>query len=226
MGKQADRGIALGFTLLELLVALTIGAAVVLGVHAAVGVAVEVASRESDRSRETLKVEAARQTIRRWLEAAYLPPNLTDHGFEGTDRSAFGESFDELAFLTLDPGLLGSDPGAPAHIRLRVDPERGLVAETEGVDAGREGTHAEQPSAAGEPEDGGAGRAVLGLLPQVRGLDIRYRVRLGDETRWFDGWSSRVRLPVAVEIRVLGAARDSLHDLVAAPLLVALPGNG
>ncbi|MGH7545000.1 MAG: prepilin-type N-terminal cleavage/methylation domain-containing protein [Gemmatimonadota bacterium] len=205
MGEQASSGAALGFTLLELLIALAIGAAVVLGVYAAVGVTVDVASRGSDRTDEVLKVEAARQTIRRWLEAAYLPPNVEGPGFEGAERNVFGEPLDELTFLTLDRGLLGSDPGASARIRLRVDPERGLLAEHEGPDAERE---------------------VLRLLPEVRGLSIRYRVRLGDEVRWFEGWSSRVRLPVAVEIRFLGAAPDSLQDLVTAPLLVALPGNG
>lgn len=177
----------------------------VLGVHAAIGVTVEVASRSSDRAADTLEVEAARQMIRRWLEAAYLPPDLEGTGFEGADRSVLGEPLDEVAFLTLDPVLLRSGTGSPTRIRLRVDRDRGLVAEQEGVDV--------------------EGQALT-VFPGARGLDVRYQIRLGGEARWFDGWSSRVRLPVAVEVRVLGAPGDSLHDFAAAPLLITLPGNG
>jgi hypothetical protein len=66
--------------------------------------------------------------------------------------------------------------------------------------------------------------AVLPLLPGVRGLNLRYLIRLGDEARWFDSWSSQVRPPAAIELRLLSEDEGGVYTEWP-PLLIALPAQ-
>ncbi len=202
---------ARGFTLLELLVALAIGGAVVLVVHAALAVTTDVAARGRDIADRRLRIEAAQHVLRRWLEAAQVGTGEAGASFRGRDEASGGVPLDELTFLTLDPVMTTALGGAPARMTLRVGQE-GLIAEYRQVD-GRTASR-----------DGPDGTIVL--FPAVRGLEIRYLVALGDQYRWFSGWSSRARLPAAVELRFHPLPGDSLPRALRAPLLIRLPAHG
>jgi prepilin-type N-terminal cleavage/methylation domain-containing protein len=217
MGTKAAQerlsGARSGFTLLELLVALAITGVVVLAVSAAVSVSTTVALRGRDESDSVLRVEAAYAAMRRWLAAAYLGGAGAGLRFEGADLNSRGTPADELSFVTLDPWMLEASPAGPVRVRLRVaGRDSGLVAEYAGFG----------PDARTEV------RSVrrISVLPGVRGMDARYLVALGDEVRWFSGWSSRVRLPRAVELRFYAGSGDALPELLRLPLRVALPGHG
>lgn len=202
-----------GFTVLELLVALAVSAVVVLGVRAALSVSMDVAARGRDVTDEALRVEAARNTIRRWLESAYIGAGLQGWGFDGRDQMVAGEPRDVLAFVTVDPVLLDSRQGSAFWIRLRVAAtDSGLVADFGIVEPGDWTNDTETRR--------------IQILPQVRAMDIRYQVTLGSEFRWFSGWSSRVRLPRAVELRFDTEPEDSVAPELELPLLVTLARQG
>lgn len=207
-----------GFTLLELLVALAVSAVVILGVRAAVSLSVDVATRGRDVTDEALRVEAVRATVRRWLESAYIGSGLEGSGFEGRDQEVLGQPQDVLAFVTLDPALLDTRRGSAVWIRLRVaSGDSGLVAEYHDV--------AWNPLPAGDMAVNRRNKRIS-ILPEVRALDVRYLVTLGDESRWFRGWSSGVRLPRAVELRLYTASEETASAGLELPLLAALARQG
>jgi prepilin-type N-terminal cleavage/methylation domain-containing protein len=200
--KVRDRKGLTGFTLLELIVALAIAAAVVVGLSAAVGLAADVASRGRDRADERLRAEAARSAVRDWLEGTYVSGELGDPGFVGRDAAMLGRPMDEVSFVSLNPGLIGSADGSPIWLRLHVAGEAGLVAEYRELRS----------------------RGVFGSIvvePNVRGMNIRYLVQMAGRLRWLDGWSSKVRAPAAVEIE-FDMAGGSAPEASSLPLLVAL----
>lgn len=200
--KVRDRSKLTGFTLLELMVALAIGAAVVVGLSAAVGLTADVASRGRDRADERLRAEADRSVIRDWLEGTYVSGDLADPGFEGRDAAVLGRPMDEISFVSLNPGLVGSGAGSPIWLNLHVAEEAGLVAQYR------------------ELRSGGVFGSIV-LDSNVRGMNVRYLVHLGGRLRWLDGWSSKVRAPVAVEIE-FDMAKGSAPEATSFPLLVAL----
>jgi hypothetical protein len=71
-------------------------------------------------------------------------------------------------------------------------------------------------------DPGGGGTRRVALVPEAEGLELRYYLDLGGERRWVTGWSSVVRLPEAVELRVTG---ERVPPLLRAPMLVALHGG-
>ncbi len=197
---------AAGFTLLELIVALSVSAMVVLGLQAAVSVTADVASRGSDRATDALRLEAAHAAIRGWFQGAYGPADLEGVHFDGRDSTRLGRPMDQVTFVTLDPGPITQGSETPLRIRLRVDDRdrRGLVAEYAHLGAG------------GRPRK-------LTMLPEVGGMNVRYLVSVFDELRWFDGWSSEFQTPLAVEIQFYAARGDTLPHMLEPPLLVTLP---
>jgi prepilin-type N-terminal cleavage/methylation domain-containing protein len=200
--KVRDRDGLTGFTLLELMVALAIGAVVVVGLNAAVGLTADVASRGRDRADKRLRAEAVRSVVRDWLEGTYVSGELTEPGFDGRDAALLGRPIDEISFVSLNPGLVGSAAGSPIWLNLHVAEEAGLVAEYR------------------ELRSGGAVGSIV-VDPNVQGMNVRYLVQLGGRSRWVDGWSSKVRAPIAVEIE-LDLAKGSAPEASSLPLLVAL----
>jgi len=88
-GGQGDRGIGRGFTLIEVIVALTIGSAVVLMVHQAFGAMIDASARlDAARVNHTQQMHA-----REALEAAF---GSLEIGFPGT--AGFEGDPDRVAF--------------------------------------------------------------------------------------------------------------------------------
>lgn len=195
---RARRG---GFTLLEVVVALTVAGAVTAGAY---GILLSVsASRERvARERErVLPAVAAREALAAWLAGA---ATLDQGGpFRGIDRRDGPLPADELSFVVGDGGTL--HPG-PRRIRLWVErrfaaPRQGLLAEIGPV--------------------GGGAADTLEVAPGAAGMDVRYRTRVQGVDRWLDGWSAGAELPDAVELRLLPAperAADARGDGLPGPL--------
>lgn len=197
-----------GFTLVELLVALTVAGLVVAAAHAALGALSDAASR-SRAAREPVQAgAAARAMLEGWMRAAAAPDSTRP--FLGTHRTDGREAVDELSFFISDAGSLR--PG-PQRVRLWVDrdlltPAQGLLAELRPVRGG-----------------GPAPPETLQIAAAATGLTARYLVRLDGRDRWLAEWQSELLLPRAVELRLTRLARIRLGapDEGGLPPLLTLP---
>jgi prepilin-type N-terminal cleavage/methylation domain-containing protein len=192
-----------GFTLLEVLVALVAAATVALLVHRGTAEVGALAARAAERRAAAAEAAAVRRQFAGWLRGTYVDPTRPDRRFEGTDGGEETQGGDRLRFRTSTAswGRTGS-----LQVALAVEPGAGLVADV--VD---------------ETEPGAAAAARrVPLVPGATGLEMRYFLDIPGDRRWVRAWSTSVRLPRAVEVRVLG---DSVPPLLRAPLVVALPGG-
>jgi prepilin-type N-terminal cleavage/methylation domain-containing protein len=171
-----------GFTLVELLVALTIGALVVLLAHRAFGVVSDLAGRVATRR------EAHDRDInaRRFLAQAFgsLEVGLmTDGGFRGLT--------DDVTFAAWLPS---ADDTVRRH-RVRI------VATPEGVIALVAPLRAHGVTA---PD-------TLRLFPGARDVAFDYLLDYGADAAWVREWRSPVSAPIAVRVRMLeGEVADTL----------------
>lgn len=206
---ESTRGLGrLGFTLLECMVSLLVGSLVVLAVQTVVQTTLDLTAfrPERDVALASLRTEAVRVSVREWLEGVNPPVGTEALALEGRDREHAGLPTDELTFVTLDGGfLLGEPRDRPLRLRLRVSVAAGLTLEY------------------AEPDSAAAG--VLGLLPDVQGLDVRYLPDApAGSAEWVDSWSG-ADLPRAIELRFHPAPGRSLPRALRSPLLVR-PGPG
>jgi len=195
-----------GMTLLELLVGLTITG---MALAAGYGALATTLDQRERAVRATEGVEAAarvRRTLIAWVAGARLEPDASGPEFQGIDAEEGAWPDDELSFLTS-----ASTPLGPARtvVRLGIDhdprtPERGLVADL------REwrGTRAQR----------------VELIPQARGLELRFLSGTHREQSWLDSWISTSILPAGVELRVRAEEPDSVPPLLRLPVVVPLGG--
>jgi prepilin-type N-terminal cleavage/methylation domain-containing protein len=196
-----------GFTLLELVVALTIGG---LAVTAGYEVFATLTGQQAriDRSYAELRqVASVRRTIASWLAGAHLLFEAGEPQFRGLDGAYQGMPDDELTLLTTADTPLGR---GETVIRLYVDrdersPERGLVAAF--------------------AEWHGTRLARLELAPEVQGFDLEYVSSVLGERPSLPSWISSTVLPAAVLVHFLPAPGDTLPPLLAFPILVSLGGQ-
>lgn len=209
-----------GFTLVEMLVALTIASLIALIAHEGVGTLIALTER-ADRHRSTvINAAAVRRQLAEWVRAAEIG-DADDFTFEGIDRMHRGRPDDALHFTT---AAAGSFEAGRMHVALEIDREsatsRSELVAILSRPAAR--TDEEEYDGTTAPASGHPRRRMV-LLPHADGIDIRYRLRMSDGARWFDGWVSAVRLPASVSIRVYGG--DSIPSLFAVPVLVPLAGT-
>jgi hypothetical protein len=187
-------------TLIEVLVALTVGA-VVLGTGlASVRTVADNRGRAHAVLAESTRAAAVRRTLTGWLMGTHLDQDGRI-GFRGVDGRRGAQPDDELSFLT-ETVVAGSP--TETRVTLRVDgdpstPERGLVATLQPLPVGTE--------------------RRLVLDSAATGLDLRFLSGIAEEPVWLPSWISASVLPRAVELRVTG---DSLAPLVRLPMRVAL----
>ena len=180
-----------GFTIVELVVALTLSGIVALAAIGAMGVATDASARlRADRRLATSGL-TARAQLAGWLRSATLLQGTEP--FVGTRRAGAESRLDELTFAVADGGAL--HPG-PRRLRLLVDrdpatPVDGLVAEL-------------------SPLRGASTRTdTVEIAPGVVGLALRYRAGAPARTGWVERWSSTRELPAAVELRLRPATTDA-----------------
>lgn len=192
-----------GFTLVEIVVALTVGALVTLVAHTTVSQTLDTATRSRNRLAAAQHSAGVRKQLADWLGGAQVSSsNDSDIAFLGGDAAEDTTRCDQLRFVSAT-ALAGE--WTEIHLFIDDDPhtrERGLVASLGGD---LTPTH------------------VVGLEPSATDLEIRYLFRINTELRWFSGWSSSIELPLAVEIRLLG---ENLPPLLQLPITVAVGGRG
>ena len=198
---------ARGMTLLELIVGLT-----VTGMAASAGVAALATlgdrRHQADDAVATIaRTAGQREEIASWIAGARLVAEEGGPQFRGLDGVQGRVPRDEIAFLTTSATPLGS---GETIVRLYVDrdtttPEQGLIATFEEWRGGR--------------------TARVQLDPSVAGMDVRYLSGVLGGRKWLPSWISSTVVPVAVEVRLLAAANDSLQPLLRLPIVVPLRGG-
>ncbi len=192
-----------GFTLVEVLVALTLGALVASAVVAGVRALVTWTTDARSTGRAANRAGALRGQVVDWLAGATVAGEETESGVRFRNGvTEAGEHDDELAWTTLAPSPFNA---GQARVRLFVDRdsttgERGLVAELSGP--------------------GGLSPRRVELAPQAEGMDVRFRLASAGGA-WTPSWGSEAQLPDAVEVRLAG---DGLPGLLRAPIVVGWSG--
>lgn len=193
---------------MELLVALAVSGLVVTAAFRAVSVAEDALVRAREERGVALRGSMARAQLDAWLRGATLLEG--GEPFVGTPRPPRdGPPGDELTFAVADGGVLRPGPHR-VHLWIGRSPaaSAALLAEL-------------------TPLDAAADRGVDTLLvaPDVLGLRLRYRGRVGRFTGWSAEWASSTRLPDAVELQLVpaeGSVGRSLAPILVAPLVVPL----
>lgn len=196
-----------GVTLIELVVALTLAAAVFTAGYGAVTVVLDRRDAASETLAEDLAAAAVRSTLLEWLSAISLPPGSTHPVFNGMDGIHEGRADDELTFLTSAATPLGD---GVATVRLHIDrndrtTDTGLVAEIS--------------------RWLGTARMRVVLVPDADGLDVRYRSRLLTGREWHPSWISSSVVPAGVELRILGPDSAAIHPLLTLPIRMSIRGG-
>lgn len=193
-----------GFTLMEVLIGLTVAALALTAGFATLGFISDTDEPVDVASALALRGATTRNLLTEWLGEARYQVGRRGATFQGLDDEVYGTETDELIFPTTASTPLGV---GTTVVRLFIDEdnstaEQGLVAEL-----------TELPS--DEPR-------LVELVPEAGSLSLRYLLPIeGTLGEWMDGWISNV-LPQAIEL-ILGPNRsDTLPPLLRYPLLVPI----
>lgn len=199
--RPGSRG---GFTLVELLVGLTVSALALTAGFTALAFVGERSRHADQAAAAALEGAAARGTLVDWLAGARLRGAGRQERFQGLDAEEHGVPSDELTFPTTARTPLQV---AETLVRLYIDadldtPEQGLVAEL-------------SERMTDEP------RRVQ-LLPRVSRLEVRYLPDVEEATEWLPSWLNGNQLPRAVELTLGVEPPDTLPPLLRFPIRVPL----
>jgi len=195
-----------GFTLVELLVAITLIAVLAVSLYQAFGIGTRAASRVSANIDRSAQIALAYDFMQRAFTTAEPLPTGADPSqpairFEGESQT--------LSFVALPPAYLAI--GGFQLLHLGLGPGRGgarLVVTWEGIARGAVAPQAAmlQPSV---------------LIDQVRGIAFAYLGVPGPKQKaaWLDRWSGRDTLPQLIRVRLTLANGMQAPDLVVAPRL-------
>ncbi|HEX4193779.1 MAG TPA: prepilin-type N-terminal cleavage/methylation domain-containing protein [Stellaceae bacterium] len=195
-----------GFTLVELLVAITLIALLTVGLYQAFGIGTRAASTVSANIDRPAQIAIAYDFMQRAFTAAEPLP-------AGNDPSQATLNFDgqahALSFVALPPAYLAV--GGFQLLHLGLEPGNGgsrLVVSWQGVPRGPIAPQPEmlQPSI---------------LIDQVRNLTFAYFGVPGPEQppAWLDQWTERDALPQLIRMRLTLANGMHAPDLIVAPRL-------
>ena len=192
-----------GFTLVELLVGLTVASLALLAGMATIGFVSDRSTHAEEAARVAIGGATQRALIVDWLNGAQFRANATGEQFEGMEEDLDGEPTDLLLVPTTARTPM---QGSTTVVGLYIDtdpetPEYGLVAEMTGMVAGPEVQR-------------------MQLVPQAGRLRIRYLGTAGDE-EWLETWQTN-RLPRGIELSLDPVKGDTLPTLLRYPIRVAL----
>ena len=194
-----------GFTLIEVLVGLTVAALALSAGFAALAFLSDREEPVDTVSAVALRGATTRSLLIGWLSEARLQAYRRGPVFQGFDAEERGASSDELNFPTRASTPLGV---GTSIVRLFIDrdtqtPEKGLVAEL-------------TERASDEPR-------VVELVPEAGALEISYLMPIDGSTgEWTPAWVNTRRLPKAIRLALAATAPDTLPSLLRYPILVAL----
>lgn len=193
-----------GFTLMEVLIGLTVAALALTAGFATLGFISDSDEPVDVASALALRGATSRNLLTEWLGEARYRVGQRGVSFQGLDDEVYGTETDELIFPTTASTPLGVGTSV---VRLFIDreddtPERGLVAEL-----------TELPT--DEPR-------LVELVPEAGSLTLRFLLHIeGTTGEWVDGWISN-QLPQAIELTLGPNRYDTLPPLLRYPLLVPL----
>jgi prepilin-type N-terminal cleavage/methylation domain-containing protein len=191
-----------GFTLIEVLVALAVGAIVLTAGMAALATVHDRSEHARMANAEALEAAAVRSTLIDWLSSTQNVSQELGARFEGRSADESELVWDELTFPTRARTSLRV-PMTVIRLFIDEDPatrEQGLVAEL----VGRLGD---------EP-------VRLELVPQAVGLRLRYLPYADPPVEWSPGWVGQPQLPRAVELTLFDLPEHPLPPLLRLPLRV------
>jgi len=177
-----------GFTLLELIISLTIMSAVIVGVYATLSLGTNASERGEARTLENQRVRAALSLISRQLKSAY-PLLLKTEG--DTSVYFFGES-DELHFIASSNR---PEIGGLEKISYFIKEEDGRRSLWMRVSAPT------MPADLVEDREGGLSQEAE-VLPDIDELVWEYFGAVETEKKWQDSWSGKEmrKLPQAIRL--------------------------
>jgi prepilin-type N-terminal cleavage/methylation domain-containing protein len=193
-----------GFTLMEVLIGLTVAALALMAGFATLGFILDSDEPVEEAATVALRGATTRNLLTEWLGEARFSAGRMGETFQGFEGEVFGAQTDELIFPTTASTPLGV---GITTVRLYIDldsgtPERGLVAAlTEQI--------------TDEPR-------LVELVPEAGSLEIRYLLPIeGTTGEWVDGWISN-RLPRAILLTLGPSRHDTLPPLLRYPMMVPL----
>ncbi|MEX0892846.1 MAG: prepilin-type N-terminal cleavage/methylation domain-containing protein [Gemmatimonadota bacterium] len=193
-----------GFTLIEMIVGLTVAGVVFLAGFAALATVQDRGAHVEETGRHALAGATQRKLLMDWLAGSrFRAP--TGEQFEGIEGEGEGGLPQDLLLFPTTARTPLNNRSTVVGIYIDEDPdtpERGLVAEMTGLDFTAEPRRME-------------------LVPQAGAMQIRYYPETEGVGEWVDGWVGN-SLPRGVEITLWPVAGDSLPALLRLPLRVAL----
>lgn len=204
--KRLD-GSRSGFTLVELVVGLTIGGIGLTVGAGAVSILVDARASASERLHALSEAAADRRFLVDLLASAMSGKPGLPHPFQAMDGRVSGLADDEITF---DVPHARPYFDAPGTARLFVDrsddtAERGLVLEFLGETA----TEIRR----------------IELVPEVVSLDAEYLPPDPAAETWLRGWISTIQLPAAARVHIR-ATEDDPAPLLGLPILVVMGSPG
>jgi general secretion pathway protein J len=208
-GRRRGRASA-GFTLLELLIAITLLGLLVAALFGGLRLGARAWERSEERLDESARMQVVQNFLRERLMQAYP---LTAEDPSGRLRLAFEGTGDALRLVTVMPAYLGI---GFAELMLAVDDRSGIR------DLVVQWRRFELPP---EPED--EEPQVKVLLEDIEGLEIAYYGALarGEPVLWHEQWLEVMALPQLVRLRVVFPEDDRRYwpDLIVRPMTDAPP---
>lgn len=192
-----------GFTLVELLVAITILSMVLAAVTGSVSVSSRMASSVTERAHSADRQIQVRSFLRRQLQQASVATVIEP---DGTEHIAFSGGLHRLSFVAPLPE--SSAIGGLHHLMLEVEEYGGsenLVLS--------HGPFLPQLRAGDWTDDGG--REVL--LEGMERIEFNY---FGDGVtgnNWLETWDNTVRMPALIQVRFVSRDREEWPSIVVAP---------
>jgi type II secretion system protein J len=183
-----------GFTLVEMLLAATVGALVVAAAFSSISVVLKGYRQSKDRVDLYEPARAALTRMSREISSAFLSPHAGRTQFYGIDQEIEGIPVDQLIFVAVvnEPAYADQTESdlCEMHYYIDVDPEtpeRWLQVRYD-------------PTPDDDPSSGGTSY-LLG--PHIVAMSISYF----DGEYWLPEWNSQEELPMAVNI-TLGVTQD------------------
>lgn len=193
-----------GFTLMEVLIGLTVAALALTAGFATLGFLSDSDEPVDVASALALRGATTRNLLTEWLAEARFQAGRRGETFQGLDGEVYGTPADELIFPTTASTPLGVGTTV-VHLYIDDDdatPERGLVA-------GLTELATDQPR-------------IVELVPEAGSMELRFLLRVeGTVGEWVDGWISN-QLPGAIQLALGPTRYDTLPPLLRLPLLVPL----
>ncbi len=202
---------SLGFTLVELLVAIALLGLIAVALSGALRFGARVWDTGAERSAQTSRVEAAQNFLRLRIAQAKI---MTAEGADPDDQPAFMGDPERLHFVSLLPPYLGA--GGFYNFELwqgeAADGRRQLIIAW--------GLH--RPDGEWRPEDAGDDARRV-LIDDIDGAAFRYYGALEgeDDPMWHDFWDEPTELPQLISLDLLFADGDrrTWPTLMVAPKL-------